>query len=80
LGDTSPATVRVELYADALKGGVAVRQEMTRMRTEKVVSGNHTYGTTVPSDRLATVYTARIMPHRIGLSVPLEDDWILWQK
>ncbi len=80
LGDTSPTTVRVELYADALKGGVAVRQEMTLKRTDGVVSGNHTYETTVPSDRLATDYTARIMPHCIGLSVPLEDDWILWQK
>ena len=80
LGDTSPTTVRVELYANALKGGIAVRQEMTLMRTDGVVSGNHTYETTVPSERLATDYTVRIMPQCFGLSVPLEDDWILWQK
>jgi len=80
LGDTSPTTVRVELYADGAKGGEAVRQEMTRVRTEEPSSGGHTYCATVPSARPATDYTARIMPHRPGLAVPLEDGWILWQK
>jgi starch phosphorylase len=80
LGDTSPTTVRVELYADGAKGGEAVRQEMTRVRTEEPSSGSHTYCATVSSARPATDYTARVMPHRPGLAVPLEDDWILWQR
>ena len=80
LGDASPTTVRVELYADALKGGEAVRQEMTRLRTEEAVSGRHTYGGIVSAERRVADFTARITPHCIGLVVPLEDDWILWQK
>jgi starch phosphorylase len=80
LGDASPTTVKVELYANSLKGGDAVRQEMTRVRTEMTASGSHTYCATVPATRPPSDYTARISPHRIGLSVPLEADWILWQK
>jgi starch phosphorylase len=80
LGDISPNSVRVELYADGAKPGEAVRQEMTRVRTETPGSGGYTYCGTVSSSRAATDYTARIMPHRTGVSVPLEASWIVWQK
>jgi starch phosphorylase len=80
LGDADPITVKVELYANGQKGGGALHQEMTRVRTEMPVSGSHTYCTTVPATRPPSDYTARICPHRHGLSVPLEADWILWQK
>ena len=80
LGDISPNSVRVELYANGVKSGDAVRQEMTRVRTEAPGSGGHTYCATVSSARPATDYTARITPHRIGVSVPLEASWIVWQK
>jgi len=80
LGDISPNSVRVELYADGAKPGEPVRQEMTRVRTKAPGAGGHTYCGTVSSARPATDYTARIMPHRIGVSVPLEASWIVWQK
>jgi glycogen phosphorylase len=80
LGDAAPDTLRVELYADGLNGGAAVRQEMTRVRTKEVDRGAHVYCATVPSARPASDYTPRIIPHRVGLRVPLEAAWILWQK
>jgi len=80
LGDASPTTVRVELYADAVTGGDPVRQEMTRVRSEEAATGRHTYCATVPATRPVSDYTARIMPHCVGLHVPLEEDWICWQK
>lgn len=83
LGDAAPDTVRVELYANGINGGEATRQEMTRVRrvrAHEIDRGSHVYCATVPSTRPASDYTARIIPHRVGLSVPLEADWILWQR
>ena len=79
-GDASPDTVRVELYADGTKGGEAVRQEMTRLQPLPTGAGGFAYSATVPSDRPATDYTARIMAQCEGLAVPLEAGWILWQR
>jgi glycogen phosphorylase len=80
LEGASPEMVRVELYADAPMGGAPVRQEMARRRQLQGGAGGYVFGATVPAARPATDYTARIMPHCEGLSVPLEDDWLLWQK
>ncbi len=80
LGDVSPETVRVDLYANGIGGGEPVKQEMTRLHHEGRLSGEHTYRATVPADRAPADYTVRIMPHAAGLAVPLEENWILWQK
>jgi starch phosphorylase len=76
----SPDTVRVELYADAVNGGGAVRQEMKRVRQLPGDAGGYVFSATVSAARPAADYTARIMPHHDGLAVPLEAGWILWQK
>jgi starch phosphorylase len=34
----------------------------------------------VSASRKATDYTARIIPHYNGVSIPLEDARILWQR
>ena len=80
LGDASPTMVKVELYANGPSGGPALRQEMTRVRSEATSSGSYTFCATVPANRPPSDYTARIIPHRVGLSVPLGAGWILWQK
>jgi starch phosphorylase len=80
LEGASPEMVRVELYADAPMGGAPVRQEMARRRQLPGGAGCYVFGATVPAARPATDYTARIMPHCEGLSVPLEDGWLLWQR
>jgi glycogen phosphorylase len=79
LGDSAPDAVRVELYADGAGGGDAVRQEMVRVQPDRP-GGGHVYRATVAADRPASDYTARIIPHFDGLSVPLEAAWITWQK
>jgi len=43
-------------------------------------SGCHWYRASVPSTRPALDYTPLITTRHAGLSVPLEDNWILWQK
>jgi starch phosphorylase len=80
LGDSGPEAVRVELYADGTGGGDAVRIEMEHLRPPANPGGSHAYRATVPSGRPAADYTARVIPHFEGLSVPLEAGWIVWQK
>ena len=46
--------VRVELYADGINGGAAVRQEMTRLRDLAGVAGGGLYSATVSAARPAT--------------------------
>jgi starch phosphorylase len=77
LHDLDPEAVRVELYADGIAGGDAVRQEMRRGRP---LAGGWVYVATVAADRPATDFTARILPWREGLTVPLEETHILWQR
>ena len=80
LGDTDPDSVRVELYADGVKGADPVCQTMKRIHAPAQGSGDYTYSATVPSARPTTDYTARIIPRFAGLNIPLEAGWILWQK
>jgi glycogen phosphorylase len=79
LDQLDPGAVRVELYADA-DGGPPVRQQMRRIRPLPRVAGGYVYGVRVPASRPATDYTARIVAHRVGVAVPLEAEFILWQR
>jgi starch phosphorylase len=76
--DLDPAGVRVELYADGIKGGTPVRQEMTRLRQLAGTSGGYVYSATVSSARPSTDYTARVIPYGAGVTVPLESTRIMW--
>jgi starch phosphorylase len=79
LSGLDPNTVRVELYADGVDGKEPVRQEM--MRGQQLAEANsYIYRVPVPSTRPATDYTARVIPHRFGVAVPLEAARILWQR
>ena len=80
LGELDPGSVRVELYADGEMGAEAVRQEMTRVGPRVGEPGGWVYRATASSARPAADYTARILPRYEGLAVPLELDWIIWQK
>jgi starch phosphorylase len=79
VGDVDPETVRVELYADGA-AGAALRQEMVRARRLAAAPGRYVYTVAVPSARPPSDYTARVIPHREGVAVPLEVDFILWQR
>jgi starch phosphorylase len=75
LNDLDPKAVRVELYADGINGGASVRQEMTLFDKPAGM-----YRTEVSAARPAADYTARVIPSFDGVSVPLEEARILWQR
>ena len=80
LDDLDPETVRVELYADAVRDGAPVRQEMKRVRQPVGATDGSAYRARVPAARPATDYTVRLIPHHEGVAVPLEAAHILWQR
>ncbi len=75
-----PKAVRVELYADGIKGSPPVRQEMTCLHPLSDESGGYVYSATVSAARPPADYTARLIPHCDGVAIPLEDARILWQR
>ncbi len=77
LNELDPKAVQVELFAEGVNGGALVRQEMERVRG---ASGDPVYSAAVSADRPTTDYTVRVIPRCDGVSVPLEDAHILWQR
>lgn len=80
LEELDPEAVRVELYANGVNGSAAERVEMKRVRQLVGASNGYAYRAGAPAARPATDYTARLIPHRVGVAVPLEAAHILWQR
>jgi starch phosphorylase len=81
LDDLDPEAVRVELYANGTSGRAPERQEMTRVLPPAGAAAiDHVYSATVPAGRPSSDYTPRLIPHRDGVALPLEDPRILWQR
>jgi starch phosphorylase len=80
LNDLDPNAVQVELYADGINGGDAVREEMKRAQPLPDASRRYVYHAMVPTARPTNDYTVRVIPQRTGVAVPLESDRILWQR
>jgi starch phosphorylase len=80
LGEMDAGAVRVELYADPADGSGPVRQPMTPGPILSGASRRCLYHATVPATRPAGDYTARVVPQRAGVAVPLECARILWQR
>ena len=80
LNDLDPDAVRVEIYADGINGGDPVRVEMKCAQPLPGASGRSVYRAAVPATRPAEDYTARVLPRRSGVAVPLESARILWQR
>jgi starch phosphorylase len=80
LDELDPEAVRVELYANGANGSAPERVEMKRVRRLVGATNGYVYHTSVPAARPATDYTARFIPHRDGVAIPLEDARILWQR
>jgi starch phosphorylase len=80
LNDLDANAISVELYADGGGGGSPVRQEMKRVRQLPGAPGGYGYSAAVPADRPPADYTARMIPHRDGVAIPLESAQILWQR
>ncbi len=80
LNDLDPKTVQVELFAVGVNGSDPVRQEMKLIRRLEGLTGGYVYGAQVLATRMATDYTARMMPYFAVVAVPLEEARVLWQK
>jgi starch phosphorylase len=80
LDELDPQAVRVELYANGVNGSAPERVDMRRVRQLVGATNGYVYHASVPATRPATDYTARFIPHRDGVAIPLEDARILWQR
>jgi starch phosphorylase len=80
LNDLDPKAVQVELYADGVKGGSPMRQEMKPVRPLVGATGGYDYSAAVSAGRPPGDYTARVIPRCDGVAVPLESVQILWQR
>lgn len=79
LNGINPDNVLIELYAEGIGGASPERIKMTpgaivENQQEQV------YQARVTTSRPASDYTPRIIPNYENVSVPLEDDSILWQR
>ena len=80
LNDLNPDAVRVELYVDGGIGNAPVLQEMKRAGPLTDASCSYAYSAAVSAARPPADYTARLIPHHVGVAVPLEESHILWQR
>lgn len=80
LNGVDPKAVRVELYANGVRGRSAVHQEMTRVRQVAGTPGSYLYTATVPAANPPGDYTPRVIPHYEGVVTPLEEAHISWQR
>ena len=80
LDELDPEAVRVELYANGINDAAPERVEMARVRPLVGATNGYAYFAAVPAGRPATDYSARLIPHRDHMSIPLEDARILWQR
>jgi len=79
LNEIDPQSVRVELYAEDPDGHNPIWHEMVMSFPLEGALGGYVYSATLPSDRSASDYTARVMPNHPDVSVPLEVSLIKWQ-
>jgi starch phosphorylase len=80
LNGLDPNLVKIELYAEDEESG-ATYQEMKRVRQLVGDPNTYVYTALVPiTARLEKAYTPRVVPYFPGVAVPLEANYILWQK
>jgi len=80
LNDLDSKDLQVELYANGMDDGEPVRKEMKRIAQGAGASGGTIYSAAVSADRPSSDYTARVIPHRDDVAIPLEYERILWQR
>ncbi len=80
LGETAPADVAVQLYADPRRAEAPFLGELLRGEAITGATNGHIYTGTAPATRPSEEYTVRIIPRRSGAQVPAELPLILWQK
>ena len=79
LGNVSPESVKVELYADAVADHGPVRQAMVR-DAEATTDCAHVYQASVPASRPDSHFTPRVIAYHPYAHTPAESPFILWQR
>jgi starch phosphorylase len=78
LNGMNPENVLIELYAEGLNGEGAKK---IKMELDSIGdNAAYKYYARFTSTRPASDYTVRIIPHYENISIPLEDNLILWQR
>lgn len=80
LGELSPESVSVEVYADSLDGKPPLRAAMSRGQKLMGAVNGYVYTAGVSADRPVGDYTLRVVPAHAHAAVPLEANQILWQR
>jgi starch phosphorylase len=75
-----PSAVDMELFANAADGSDPVVHAMKLMHPIAGSTGGFFYVASVSAARPASDYSARLIPDRGRLAVPLEKGRILWQR
>ncbi len=79
LNGISPKNISVELYAEGINGAAPVKIKMNPVE-DSANNGTKEYGVQLDDSRLASDYTPCILPNYENISVPLEDNLIVWQR
>jgi len=80
LNGIDESKINVELYADGIDGIEPERIKMQIVAAPQSAGESFRFIATVVTGRPASHYTARIVPNYEHLSIPLEDNLILWQR
>ncbi|MDQ6903096.1 MAG: alpha-glucan family phosphorylase [Bacteroidota bacterium] len=78
LNGLNPANILVELYADGINGAAPVKIKM-KPTGDVLDNGSREYDAQTDNSRPVGDFTACIVPNYENISVPLEDNLILWQ-
>ena len=78
LGDISPESIQVQLYADANNDNEMVCQTMSRGVQIPGATNGYLYSAKLSTQRPATDFTPRIIPYHPQAFVPTESHLILW--
>ena len=78
--DVDPRMLQVELYAEGIDNGRPVRQEMLPDGVLDGTAKGTIYRAAVSASGPSEAFTARLIPHCVGVAIPLEDPHILWQR
>jgi starch phosphorylase len=80
LGELDPDAMRIEFYAAGAGSAEPSSLEATGLPQSGDASNGYVYSARAPATHPASDYTARVIPHRSGVAVPLEASRILWQR
>ena len=80
MGRLDPASVRVEVYAEPLDSQPSEPVPMGPVETIDEKANVRVFRARIATTRPAADFTLRIVPVNSAISIPLEEDHILWQR